>query len=294
MKRIVLAEVICFALSTALLLPGCTSDDNAGPQPPATQPKGRAEADLSNMTKWGPMLTEKELAEIAKLSVPELAEMLKSADTMHRFAALRQLKADGGWRKNFDLLLRIAGKRRGEESRDMVVEGLLFGKFCPLRTSAPAEDKQLVDKFLAFLQGQLKEVKPSVSGHQAVRSIARTVFHRDHGLPGSPAPEIPYANDRVLDILISCLDNDDRNVRQAAIRWLGAVGATDLARSEDVIAALETQLTKEQTSQENEEVKTRRERVIQYAIGRLKLTIAQWHYPHTLSPFPGGSATQAH
>ena len=78
--------------------------------------------------------------------------------------------------------------------------------------------------------------------------------------------------------MISCLDNEDWNVRETAIRWLGAVGPNDLARSKDVIAVLQTQLTKEETSQENEEVKTRRERVIQYAIGRLKMTLAQWYY----------------
>ena len=37
MKRFALAGVICLALSAALLLAGCSSDDNGGPQPPATQ-----------------------------------------------------------------------------------------------------------------------------------------------------------------------------------------------------------------------------------------------------------------
>ncbi len=277
MKRIVLAGVICLVLFVSLWLIASSSDDEAVPKPPASQPKGRAEPDSSNMTKWGPKLSEEELAEIAKLSVPELAEMLRTGDTMHRFAALDQLEADGGWRKNFDLLLGIGG--------DMVVGGLLR-RLCPLKTSAPVEDKQLVDKFLDFLQGQLKELKPSVSGPQAVRSIVRTVFHRDRGLPGMPGytpPEIPYANDRVINILISCLDNDDWNVREEALNWLTNVGANDPAKIDYVIAALETQLTKEQASQENQEVRARvkawRVQRIQGIIEALKRPPTQWNYP---------------
>lgn len=62
------------------------------------------------MTKWGPKLSEQELAAIAKLSTTELVDMLRTGDTLHASAALKQLKANGGWKKNFDLLLSMAAR----------------------------------------------------------------------------------------------------------------------------------------------------------------------------------------
>jgi len=246
----------------------------------------KREADDPNMTKWGPKLSKKELAKIAKLSTPELVNMLKTGDTLHAYAALKRIKANGGWKRNFDLLLTIAAEKRG----DMIVEGLVR----PIRTSAAAEDKRLVDKYLSLLEAQLKKDKPSVSRRQAIRSIAQTVFLRAAirptwrpltplalSDPNESDPnklEVPYANARVLSILTRCLNNEDWQVRVAAIYGLDAIGANDLAKADNVVAVLKAQLAKEEASKEKKEVKAGMKKVIQHSVRRLDREINELRY----------------
>jgi hypothetical protein len=87
-----LDKAICTILVVVFLLVGSLSPLQAG--------------NLSdpNMTKWGPKLSKEEKAIIAKLSRAELVEMLRSGDALHAYAALDRLKADEGWKRNFDLL----------------------------------------------------------------------------------------------------------------------------------------------------------------------------------------------
>lgn len=223
-----------------------------------------------NMSKFGPKLSKEELARIAKLTTPELVDMLKTGDTRHAYAALNRLGTGAGWTANFDLLLTIAAETRG----NMIVEGLMG----PVKPSASAEDKARVDKFLDFLESQLKKDKPSVSRRQTIRSIAKTVFisaaiKRSH--PQSKGPvdpnnlEVPYANARVLSILTRCLDSKDWQVRSEAVLSLGAIGANDLAKADQVAALLNAQFSKEETSQEKESVKPTLKHNIQTALRAL-------------------------
>jgi len=213
-----------------------------------------------NMTKWGPKLSEEELAAIAKLSTLELLEMVENGETLHAYAALRQLKADDGLERNFDLLLSIAAETRG----DMIVEGLVR----PIKKSAGNKEKRIVDKFLDFLEAQLKKDKPSVSRRQAVRSIAQTVHisgrpgWRRFRLADPNKLEVPYANDRVISILTSCLDSNDWQVRLVAVGWLGEIGANDLKKSDEIIASLNAQFAKEEAIEEKEPIKARRKEQI--------------------------------
>lgn len=219
--------------------------------------------DPNAMTKWGPKLNEEELSAIAKLPVQELVEMLKTGEALQAYAALSQLKSEahGGIEKNFDLLLNIAAETRG----NMIVEGLLK----PLKSTASTKEKLRVDKLLDFLENELKKDNPRVSRRQAVRSIARTVFpppgiryfgrpFRHSSDPNMLDPNnwpVPYANDRVVNILTSCLDKSDRRVREVAIRWLGNVGANRITNANNVVAILNTQLTKERARKEKEQIK---------------------------------------
>ena len=100
----------------------CTADDKPDP----------------NMTKWGPKLSEEELARIAKLPKQELVEMLKTGKTLHAFAALKLLKSEarGGLKENFNLLLNIAAETRG----DFIVEGLVR----PVKPTATPEEKNRI------------------------------------------------------------------------------------------------------------------------------------------------------
>jgi len=252
---------ITVMLLAMVLLAGCHD---------SSRPKKDPHYPDDTMTKWGPKLSEEEQARIAKLSTAELVEMLKTGDTLHKFAALRHLKANGGWKKNFDLLLSIAADRR--VGGDMIIEGLVSG----IDESASAEDKRLVDKFLDFLESELKKDEPSVSHSQVVRSLGQVVLRRRRA-PRAMSSKLetikhikpPYDYRRVITTLISCSDNKDRNVSGDAIMWLGTVGAEDLALANKVIATLEAQLAKEKI-REKEVIKDYRRKVIEDALNKLR------------------------
>lgn len=231
------------------------------------------EPDPNVMTKWGPKLSEEELAVIAKLSTPQLAEMLKNGDTLHAFAALNQLTINDGWKQNFDLLLSIASERRG----DMIVEGLIW----PRSTIIDAEYKRMVDKLLDFLESELKREKPSVSRKQAIRSIAQTVdlnaavkdkfrpIHLDPNTDPNQLP-VPYGNERVVNILTKCLDSNDMNVRLEVVDWLGNIGANDRSKSGEIIANLEAQIAKEQMLNESEDAKEKAKKIIKCSLETIR------------------------
>ena len=203
------------------------------------------------------------LDKISKLPPQELADMLRhDFDIRNAQTALRILKEN--LPENIDLLLNIAAETRG----NMIVEG---GLIKPIKISASAEDKRVVDKFLDFLEGQLEKDRPSVSRIPAIRSIAQTVFITagqpawrpyvplwDPNRPDHPNQlPVPYANERVVNILISNLDEKKWSVRGEVIRWLGYVGANDFANADEIVAVLETQLIEEDKIQEKAEIKER-------------------------------------
>lgn len=263
-RKSILANKSITLMSLAMvLLAGCHD---------SSRPKKDPHYPDDTMTKWGPKLSEEERARIAKLSTTELVEMLKTGDTLHKFAALRHLRANGGWKKNFDLLLSIAADKR--VGGDMIVGGMVS----EIDDSPSAEDKRLVDKFLDFLESELKKDESSVSHSQVVRSLGKVALNRRR-LELTPMSmshlesikhfEPPYSYGRVITTLISCLDNKDRNVRGDAIRWLGTVGAEDLALANKVIATLEAQLAKEEI-REKEAIKDNLRKVIEDALNRLR------------------------
>jgi hypothetical protein len=161
----------------------------------------------------------------------------------------------------------------------MIVEGLVK----PIKPSASEEDKRLIDKHLNFLETQLKKDKPSVSRLQAIRSIARTVFlrgpirsaFRPYKIADANDLEVPYANARVIKILTSNVDNKDRSIRYAAIRWLGNVGANDLGKANNIAAVLNTQLAKVEASTEEQKIKTAMKKNIQRSLRNLNREIQE-------------------
>ena len=217
--------------------------------------------------KGGARLTEAESAAIARMSTVELADLLKNGETLHAQAALRRLLAD--WKRNFDLLLSIAAERRG----DMIV-GLLAR---PVQASSSTEEgNAMVDRFLDFLEGQLSKSKPSVTGAEAIRSIALTVYLDGPSMhvvgPEPPDPNdlaVPYGNARVLGILRRCLDNEDWRVRYEAAQWLGSVGVNDPNMAENVVFWLEAQSIKEQAGPEDEKIKVQLVASVQTSLERL-------------------------
>jgi hypothetical protein len=235
--------------------------------------------DTANMTKMGPRLSKNEEARMAQLSVPELVDMIKnSSDDRYVSAAIRTLKKDDGWKTHFDLLLDIARQVHG----NMIVEGLVR----PVDINASSEEKQRMEKFLDFLENQLfKQETPSVSRPQAVRSLSQAVY-KDISImkPRATQPdekkisEPPYATERVLKILSSCLDNKDWQVRKAAIHWLGTIiwGNKLKMAAKETIPTLMEQSKKETLWDQNEETKKEMEKVIGKSIKFLKGTI-DWH-----------------
>lgn len=239
-----------------------------------------AEVDSNSMTKWGPKLSDTEIAVIAKLSTPELVEMLKTGDTLHAYAALERLKAGAGLKENFNLLLNIATQTRG----DMIVEGLVK----PIRSSADAEDKRIIDKYLDFLEAQVKMDKPSISRRQAIRSISKTVYltsHIRHSWrnkildPNDKADPnqlmIPYANKRVLNILKQYLDNENVKIRKDTAIWLASIGSNDLSSTQEIKAVLEKQLINEEDMDQDISVKQEMKKVLNNSLKRLEHNITE-------------------
>ena len=235
--------------------------------------------------KAGPSeLSKDELIKIAQLSTQERAKMLKTGDGPHAYAALRQLKADGGLEKHFYFLLSVARTRRG----DMIVEGLMK----PVKTTASDKEKRMVDKFLDFLGSQLKTNKPSVSPQQAIRSMAQAVYlapdirsqwrpvqHSSLSDSNEPDPSqlsVPYANDRVVSILTQCLNSKDRRIRETTIHWLAEVGPNDLSKADEIVAVLEAHALKEDGLNGTKEVKEAMKKQTQDSIKRLKQTISDF------------------
>ena len=212
-----------------------------------------------NMTKWGPKLSDDEIIAISKLSKQQLVKMLKTDDTLHAYTALKMLKENLD--ENFDLLLEIAAETRG----DIIVEGLIV----PVKQSSDIKEKRKVDKFINFLNNQLKLKKPSVSADQAIRSIAKTVYltsaqeskwySKIYDVNDLP---IPYANDRAITILKQQLKSSNSHIRAAALDWLSKVAAQDLSKTEEINKIFEAQIKKEESLNKTKED---RERMVKYA-----------------------------
>ena len=244
-----------------------------------------------NMTKWGPKLSEEELARIAKLPKQELVEMLKTGDMMHAFAALKLLKSEarGGLKENFNLLLNIAAETGG----DFIVEGLVG----PVKPTATPEEKKRIDRFIDFLELQLKLDKPKVSPRRAIISIGKAVHInsaiRPKWYPLTPSTPyeldpnqlpIPYANDRVIAILTRLLNNSNRIVRETAIWWLSVVGANDMSKSEKIVGYLEAQIIKETSLNKTKKDKDRMVKHARESLERLRREIDKRRFRKQKSP----------
>jgi tetratricopeptide (TPR) repeat protein len=230
-----------------------------------------------NMAKFGPRLSEEELAQVARLSVPELADMLRNGDTMHAYAALHRLKADGGVNRNLHLLLSIAAETRG----DMIVEGLAR----PVEASAGDEEKQVVDKLLGLLEAELGKAEPSVSPAQAARSIGQAVAKELSVPPGhlrGDAQDVqrrlapPHGFDRAVPLLVSCLESEDTQARREAATWLGqVVGAYHPEAVGDVAAKLRAWLAEETARAQKLDDEQKKAGEVQDAEGTLARALRQ-------------------
>ncbi|MBN1506841.1 MAG: hypothetical protein JW955_08345 [Sedimentisphaerales bacterium] len=198
--------------------------------------------------KWGPHLSAEEKAGIARLSVPELTEMVRKGDAVHGMEALSVLERGSGWRDNLNLLLGIAAENRS----DMIVEGLVQSQNVG---DSPA-DQQAVDRYLDFLEKQLSLDKPAVSAGQCVRSIGQAVRpKRPHFVPPTaerPKIPAPYGIERAVRILTVQLDSPKPRARWAAIGWLGSLANCPEVRK-DIKVLLEAQEAKEQAFAETPE-----------------------------------------
>jgi len=126
-----------------------------------------------------------------------------------------------------------------------------------------------------FLEAQIKSDKPSVHHGRVILNLAKVVYNPQSiwdptDLEGVRKEPPPYGYERVMGILISCLDNTDWRVRSEAIHWLGTLGAQDSHMGEKVVALLEAQLAKEQASDETKEEKEIRRKGIENTLKDLR------------------------
>ncbi|MDY7011110.1 MAG: hypothetical protein SVV80_10220 [Planctomycetota bacterium] len=215
--------------------------------------------------------------EVAKLSNAELVDMVLKGDTLHKMVAVERLRKgrDGkGWRDNLDVLLSLAEKTG---TGDMIVEGLVRPEYV---NEGDPTDLKAVDKYIDFLEMQLKNAKPCVSPTQAIRSLGQVVKppsppirRRRIPMPTSASTtepvKAPYGTARVAKILISQLEKKDWRVREAAVRWLGNFDRSDPQTASKVVAALKSQISKEEKSNEKQKIKDERKAEIHRAIWKI-------------------------
>jgi len=122
----------------------------------------------------------------------------------------------------------------------------------------------MVDRYLDFLESQLKKDKPSVPYDWAVRGIAQSIHITSNmtdwktidllsKISDANEIDIPYANDHAINILISCMDNNSFKMRREAISAFGVIGYNDPKKIDNMIKLLEDQLVKEQNRKENQD-----------------------------------------
>ena len=195
-------------------------------------------------------LTEEEIAAIQQLSPSELIELIKSGDWQHASHALGELLRDGCSISELETLVEVA---KHHYSRT-IIERLALTIY---DETASDEDKRRVDRFIDLLEEPLKNWDPPGFGLVAVDGLARTITHdpeyKNRQIDQGRWPDPPYANGRVTDILIWCLDHKHFGVRHTAIRWLSSVGGNDPGRAEDILAKLKAQRIKEEEAQDFEE-----------------------------------------
>ena len=254
-----ITKIILIVVSIALILSAVIvlSIDRSKPSASANNEQIVPPSDIYEINKKTgfEQLTEEEKVRISKLSVPELVKLYKTGETLQIYSAADQLKRGDGRKENFDLLLNLAEGPHGQ----IMTEGLVR----PVKNSAPDEEKRMVDRYLDFLESQLKKEKPSVPYEWAVRGIGQAInVSNESGWKTlSMWPkindlndiDIPYANERATNILISCMDSDNKKIREAAIHWFGNIGANDPDKIGDMIKLLNDQLAKEQGKNETEQ-----------------------------------------
>lgn len=147
--------------------------------------------------------------------------------------------------------------------------------------TATDEEKRRVDRFVDLMEEDIRKGVEATLGPLAVEGLGRTI-NRSYNDESSARkqgkrPAIPYANARVTDILIDCLDHRSPWVRRRAIYWLGSTGGNDPARAQDVIALLDQQRVKEQNAQDYEERHDRQEvlRTVSSAVTTIRRTMDQ-------------------
>ncbi len=195
-------------------------------------------------------LTEEEIDAIRRLSPSELIELIKSGDALHAQHAVDELLRDGCSMSELETLVEVAKNHYGQ----MIICTLALTIY---DETASDEDKRRVDRFIDLVEEALKDWDPPGFGLVAVDGLARTINHdpvyKNRQIDQGRWPNPPYANDRVTDILIWCLDHKHFAVRHAAIRWLSSVGGNDPGRAEDILAKLKAQRIKEEEAQDFEE-----------------------------------------
>lgn len=205
--------------------------------------------DMKNLQPGRPILKPEERERILKLPPRELVEVIRTGNGTSASLALNILKSSDAWKQNFDALLSIAKEKRGE----MIAESLQWAN----SKYASNDEKRMKDEFLDFLEEQLNKDKPDVKLTQVVRSVEKCIgptskvklrWREQAKALGNNIEEadIPYGNDKGLDILVRCLDSDRITVRRDVICAIGRVGANDPAQCERLIKRLEEQFAKEQ------------------------------------------------
>ena len=235
-------------------------------------------------------LPEEVIASIQQMSLSELLEELKGSDLQRGECALKELTRDGLDLNELELLTQLAIKQGGGKHSTMIICHLA-GRVGPIcETTATEEEKAKFDKFVDLLEEELKKkeepgripfylgimgferiISPKLEGGRAYRRENR-----------NRRPPVPYGNDRVTDILLTCANHKDWRVRREAVRALGRVGANDPNRVATIVAFLEAQESKEQAREDFAEPQHKQDVLdrIAGAIRSIEIDLKQRPLPH--------------
>ena len=194
-----------------------------------------------------PPLPEEEVDAIRQLSRSELVELIESVDPaepgdvwrLHH--ALVELSGDGYSITELERLVEVA---KGNFRFGMTIVGHLAWT---IYDGAPSEEERLkVDRFVDLMEALLEEDRPkSPAGFLAVEGLARVIYIStdtpSERRKNVEELNVPYAYDRVVPILIGCINSENPLVRTTATRWLGTLVSHDLETAERLITLLEAQ-----------------------------------------------------
>jgi len=205
-----------------------------------------AEADTRSLAS-PPPLSEDQVETIMQLSRPELLELIESIEPSEPQAvwrlhhALLALRPGAYTIPEIERLVAVA--KRNSQFGVVIVGHLAVTMY---EGEPDKEDKQRVDRFVELMEQAITEdTAKSPAPYVAIHGLSALIHIKDKPHDKRRVVEktnLPYAYDRVIAILTTCIDREDLPLRCEAIRLLGRRASLDLPTAKQTLPLLQIQL----------------------------------------------------